>query len=90
MTVHTQKNFHLPLPEDIYSELRDESRRTKQPATRIARQAIEHWLKERRRAELRASIVAYAEKHAGSDADLDESLEKLSADQLFVNPETSP
>jgi len=84
-----QRNFHLPLPEDIYNDLRTESRRTKQPATRIARQAIENWLKNRRRAELHASIASYAEKHAGSDADIDEDLEEIATEHLInLQPDT--
>jgi len=83
MTTQTQRNFHLPLPEDIYNDLRAESRRMKQPATRIARQAIENWLKARRRLELHASIANYAEKHAGSDADIDEAMEEIAAEHLI-------
>jgi len=84
-----QRNFHLPLPEDIYNDLRTESRQTNQPATRIARQAIESWLKNRRRAELHASIASYAEKHAGSDADIDEAMEEIAKEHL-INLESDP
>jgi len=83
MTTQAKRNFHLPLPEDIYNDLRTESRRTKQPATRIARQAIENWLKARRRAELHASVANYAKKHAGSDADIDEAMEEMAAEHLI-------
>jgi predicted transcriptional regulator len=71
----TLRNFHLPLPEDLYRALRDEAAAVKQPATAIARQAIEAWLRERRKAALREAIAAYATEHGGTAADLDPALE---------------
>ena len=50
------------------------------PATVIAREAIEARLRERRRASARASIAAYATKHAGAATDLDPDLEGASLD----------
>jgi len=55
----------------------------KQPATRIARHAIESWLKSGRQAELHASIASYAEKHAGSDADIDGAMEEIAVEHLI-------
>jgi predicted transcriptional regulator len=57
------KNFHLPLPEDVYAALREEAAALQRPATVIAREAIDAWLRERRRASVRKSIAAYAVKH---------------------------
>ena len=71
----TLRNFHLPLPEDVYRALREEAAAVKQPATAIARQAIETWLRERRKAALREAIAAYAAEHAGTMTDLDPALE---------------
>lgn len=76
--VSAVKNFHLPLPEDLYAALREEATALKQPATVIAREAIEAWLRERRRASVRESIAAYAARHAGTTADLDPALEAAS------------
>ena len=39
------KNFHLPLPERTYTELRAEAERTQVPATTLAREAIDWWLR---------------------------------------------
>jgi len=72
------KNFHLPLPDDIYGALREEAAALGRPATVIAREAIEAWLRGRRRASVRESIAAYAAKHAGTTADLDPALEAAS------------
>jgi hypothetical protein len=76
--VSAVKNFHLPLPEDVYAALREEATALKRPATVIARDAIEVWLRERRRASVRESIAAYAARHAGTTADLDPALEAAS------------
>ncbi len=71
----TQKNFHVPLPEETYRELREEAVRVKQPATALARMAIEIWLEERRAAALHAEIAVFAKRHAGTELDLDPALE---------------
>jgi predicted transcriptional regulator len=72
------KTFHLPVPEDVYAALREEAAALKRPATVIAREAIEAWLGERRRASARKSIAAYAAKHAGTTTDLNPDLEAAS------------
>ena len=76
------RNFHLPLPDDVYRALRDEAAAVKQPATVIARQAIETWLRERKRAAVREAIAAYAAEHAGTPADLDVALEAAGLETL--------
>lgn len=72
----TMRNFHLPLPEDVYRALRDQAAALEQPATVVAREAIEAWLRENRRTLLREAIACYAAQHAGTPADLDAALEK--------------
>ena len=76
------RNFHLPLPEGVYEALRREASRLRKPATVVAREAIETWLQQRRRAVVREAIAAYAVQHAGSEADLDPALEKASLEVL--------
>jgi predicted transcriptional regulator len=71
----TFRNFHLPLPEEVHRALREAAATVRQPATVVARRAIEAWLHERRKAALREGIAAYAAEHAGSPADLDPVLE---------------
>jgi hypothetical protein len=72
------RNFHLPLPEPLYRRLRDAAARTNQPATALARYAIDRWLREHRRTIVREAIARYAAEVAGSQADLDEDLEAAS------------
>lgn len=76
------RNFHLPLPEDLYRRLRREAAAARQPATVVARQAIEAWLRQRRRAAVYEEIRAYAEAMAGTGADLDPALEAASLEHL--------
>jgi len=78
-TVH---NFHVPLPEDVYRQLREEAQRLHRPATQIARHAIERWLQDQHRDLLHEAIRAYAEAQAGSPADLDAELEAAGAEHL--------
>jgi predicted DNA-binding protein len=81
-TRHAIKNFHLPLPEELYEALRDEAARLGRPATAVARDAIEAWLGERRRAVVKEAIARYAVRQAGTEADLDPLLEKASLEAL--------
>jgi hypothetical protein len=76
------KNFHVPLPEALYSELREQAERSGQAATAAAREAIAEWLAQRRRMELHEEIAAYAAKARGTAEDLDRALEREAARQL--------
>ena len=68
-------NFHVPLSEPLYKALRDEAQRAKQPATKLAREAIAEFLERRKKNSLHEEIAAYASVHAGK-SDLDEDLEQ--------------
>ena len=76
------KNFHLPLPAPVYEALREEAAGLGRPATAVAREAIEAWLRERRRNVVREAIASYAVKHAGTTADLDPLLERAALESL--------
>jgi len=76
------RNFHLPLPEVVYRALREQATVLGQPATVLARQAIETWLRERRKTVLREAIAAYASERAGTLADLDPALEAAGVEML--------
>jgi len=66
----------------VYEALRAEAASLRRPATAVAREAIEAWLRERKRAGVREAIATYALKHAGTAADLDASLESASLELL--------
>ena len=81
------RNFHLPLPDNIYDDLREEAQRSSRPATALARQAIEIWLRRRRKMNRHRAIASFAAEHAGSPLDLDSELEAASIDHLFETQE---
>lgn len=78
----TVKNFHLPLPEQIYTLLRAEAERTHVPATTLAREAIDSWLNDQARKAKHDAIAAYAAEMAGTDLDLDRALESAGIEHL--------
>jgi hypothetical protein len=77
------KNFHLPLPDQVYDQLRTEAQRSRVPATSMARHAIQTWLAARKKATRKQAIAAYAAEMAGTEFDLDPQLEAASLDFLF-------
>lgn len=85
----SMKNFHLPLPEDLYGDLRAEAERSSVTATTLARQALEEWLRQKWRSHLRRAIEAYAAEAAGSTDDLDEGLESAAVARLMIDEESA-
>jgi hypothetical protein len=76
------KNFHLPLPEQIYTRLRAEAERTQIPATTLAREAVDEWLLRQSRKARHDAIAAYARETAGTSLDLDTDLESAGIEHL--------
>lgn len=81
------KNFHLPLPETLYDELRSAAREVGQPATRFAQELMQSGLEAWWRAHRRQQIAAYARLVAGSSEDLDRELERAGVDSLAAADE---
>jgi hypothetical protein len=79
------KNFHLPLPDQIYDELKSEAEaeRSRMPATSMARYAIQTWLAARKKTARRQAIAAYATEMAVTEFDLDRALESATLDLLL-------
>ena len=76
-------NFHLPLPSELYTELKVEAARVHRPATELARLALEEWLKQRQRQAVHDEIAAFAKEYAGTDLDLDPDLEAAGIECLL-------
>ena len=76
------KNFHLPLPERTYTRLRAEAERTQVPATALAREAVDWWLRQQFRKARHDAIAAYATEMAGTHLDLDADLEAAAIEHL--------
>ena len=77
------KNFHLPLPEHTYLRLRAEAERTQVPATTLAREAVDEWLRQQSRKARQDAITAYATEMAGTHLDLDNDLESAGIEHLL-------
>jgi hypothetical protein len=77
------KNFHLPLPEVTYAQLRAVAAKSQVSATTLAREAIDHWLREQARADRHAAVASYAAAFAGTALDLDPALESAAIDHLI-------
>ena len=80
------KNFHVPLPEALYDELRSAAREADQPATRFAQELMRAGLDQWRRARRRQQIAAYARQVAGTTEDLDPELERAGIESLTDEP----
>ena len=76
------RNFHLPLPEETYGRLREAAARAQVPATALAREAIDAWLREQARESRRRDIAAWARQMAGTSLDLDPVLEAAGLDSI--------
>ncbi len=84
------KNFHLPLPDRTYEELSAEAKRTRRPATAMAREAIGLWLRARRKTARHRAIAAYAERFAGTELDLNPALEQAAVEMLLRETQEKP
>ena len=82
------KNFHLPLPDETYSQLRAAADQRRVAATTLARQAIDLWLAREARAARHQAITAYATRFAGTEMDLDPDLEAAGLEHLSQQNET--
>ncbi len=78
------KNFHLPLPDQVYNQLKTEAERNRMPATSMARHVIQTWLAARKKVARKEAIAAYAAEMAGTELDFDPELEAASAELLFA------
>lgn len=77
------KNFHVPLPDETYDHLRSAAERSKVPATVLAREAIDFWLREQFRKARHDAIAAFAAEAAGTSLDLDDDLEGAGIEHLL-------
>ena len=77
------KNFHLPLPESTYDQLRAAASQARAPATTLARQVIEAWLCEQSRRARHEAVAAYAKDMSGTKFDLDSDQESAGVEHLL-------
>jgi hypothetical protein len=80
---NAMKNFHVPLPDQTYTHLRAEAERVQVPATALAREAIDWWLRQQARKARHEQISTWAVQMAGTDFDLDPVLEAAGIENLL-------
>ena len=83
-------NFHLPLPNAVYQELRAEAERSEQPATALARKAISLWLKRRARKKRHKEIATYVSEMEGTGVDLDPAFEAAAIEHWLAETGKEP
>jgi plasmid stability protein len=76
------RNFHVPLPEGLYEELKAEAAAGGRSANALAREAIAHWLGMQRQARVHQEVLEYATAMAGTAHDLDIVFEAASLDVI--------
>jgi hypothetical protein len=82
MASQTTYNFHLPIPSELHERLREEVEVSGRPATSLAREALQDWLRDRKKQRLHEEIATYAAANAGTNIDLDEDLEQAGLEAL--------
>lgn len=81
----TPKNFHLPLPENLYDSLKEMSRQLNMSITKIAKQTLEKSVRQWEKEIRHQQIVQFAEQFGGTEYDLDPALENASIESLTDN-----
>ncbi len=77
------KNFHVPLPDETYRHLRTAARLSNVPATALAREAIDLWLRQQFRKARHDAMAAFAAENAGTALDFDPELEAAGVEHLL-------
>lgn len=70
------KNFHIPLTTEMHDQLRQFAKERGQPASHLAREALQEWLAVQEAKRLQEEISRFARENAGTELDLDEDLER--------------
>ena len=77
------QNFHVRLPDETYEHLRMLAERSKVPATVLAREAIDLWVRQQMRKARHDAIAAYAAEVGGTSHDIDPDLETAAVEHLM-------
>lgn len=85
MAAIEKKNLHVPLPAELHADLKEQASHLGRPATAVARDAIEEWIRERKRERIAVELRAYATRMAGTGADLDAELEAAGVENSMEN-----
>jgi hypothetical protein len=81
-----KQNFHLPLSPKLYAELKEQAQERGQPATELARDALESYLRQLRIEKIEAELEAFVETAAGTELDYDSEWAQLGHDVICAAP----
>ena len=81
-----KQNFHLPLSPKLYAELKEQAQERGQPATELARDALESYLRQLRIQKIGAELEAYVDAVAGTRDDFDPDVAAAGADVICATP----
>jgi hypothetical protein len=76
----SKKHLHVPLSTDVHEELKAQAQRVGEPATVLARKAIEERVRALKREQIAAEISEYARAVAGTVDDYDPAIEAAGLD----------
>lgn len=76
----SKKHLHVPLPTDVHEDLKAQAQRVGEPATVIARRAIEDRVRVLQREQIADEISEYARAVAGTVDDYDPAIEAAGTD----------
>jgi predicted transcriptional regulator len=77
------RNFHVHLPDETYNHLRTAAERLNVPASALAHEAIDVWLRQQFLKARHDAIAAYAAEMAGTSLDLNTGLETVGIEHLI-------
>ena len=85
----TRKSIHIQLPLDVHAALVREARGRREPLTRVARIAIDEWLRGQHRSMVREQLAAYVAGAAGTADDRDVALQEAALEHLASEQTTT-
>jgi predicted transcriptional regulator len=70
-----KKSIHLPISDSLLQNLKEHAKKENRTVSGIVAEAVENWLKQKRKEKIYQQIKEFSSKYAGSKYDLDEELE---------------
>jgi hypothetical protein len=89
-SLNADHKIHVPLSKELYLWLKEEAKRSRQPATVIAREALEARRKTQLKKQREADLAAFIEANAGTDWDYDPAVGEASLESLQMSWREKP
>ncbi len=89
-SLNADHKIHIPLSKELYEWLKEEAKRSRQPATVIAREALESRRKAQQKKQREADLEAFIEANAGTEWDYDPAVGEASLESLQLSWQENP